>query len=140
MASNEKLAVGALLNRLEGAPGYQSSFEGEIDEIRIYETGLSAESILNLYNTGSLSINHDMSYEIKVDMYPNPAHDFVTLTNIPNGSTLQVLDLTGKLVYNAATTNGQTTSINMANFVNGIYHIRIENNGMVANKKLVVNK
>lgn len=73
-------------------------------------------------------------------VYPNPANEFVTLTNIPNGSTVKILDVTGKVVYSSATTNDQTTAINMIDFKNGIYLIRIDNNGNIANRKLVVNK
>jgi len=83
---------------------------------------------------------NETAFENSVTVYPNPAYDFVTITEIPNGSTLKVMDITGKTVYNAAVTYGQTTTISTTGLVNGIYIIRIENSGTVANRKLVVNR
>jgi hypothetical protein len=71
---------------------------------------------------------------------PNPANDFVSLSDLPTGSRLSVLDVSGRLVYNAVITNTGTTTINTADFTSGVYTIRVENNGGIANKKMVVNK
>lgn len=71
--------------------------------------------------------------------YPNPASNFVTITSIPNGSTLRITDLTGKLVYSSVINSTQEI-VSTADFVNGIYFVQVENNGSVTNKKFVVNK
>ena len=88
---------------------------------------------------GTTGINDNQLNDL-IKMYPNPANDFVTITNLPIGSTMRILDITGKVVYSSAITNEQTTTINTTDFINGIYLIRIENNGNIANRKLVVNK
>lgn len=77
------------------------------------------------------------SADIKV--FPIPVNDFVTLANLPFGSTIQVTDMSGKMVFRSATNSEQTT-INTAQFVNGIYLVQIENNGSSVNKRLIINK
>ncbi len=75
----------------------------------------------------------------EVAIYPNPANNFVSVKNIPSGSVVNITDITGKTVYRSAVANVQET-INTETFVNGIYFIQIENNGSIANKKLVISK
>ena len=70
---------------------------------------------------------------------PNPAKESITISNLTNGSNITITNITGKKVYTSVIENEQTT-INTANFENGIYIIQITNNGTVANKKFVVNK
>lgn len=94
---------------------------------------------LNGDGGGTTSVEN-IKDEFSFNIYPNPANDFVTITNLPIGSTMRILDITGKVVYSSAITNEQTTTINTTDFINGIYLIRIENNGNIANRKLVVNK
>jgi len=90
------------------------------------------------YNVTITGVTKNLT-DVQFTVYPNPVNDFVTITNLPNGSTVNILDVTGKAVYSSGTTTGQTT-INTAGFTNGIYLIRIDNNGNSANKKLVINK
>lgn len=89
---------------------------------------------------GTASLNEPFS-DASVELYPNPAGEFVTITNLPDGSAIKVTDVTGKVVAETAeliTTN--ETTISTENFVNGIYIVHIEHNGRTASKKLVVNK
>ena len=87
---------------------------------------------------GTTGINDNQLNDL-IRMYPNPANNFVTISNVPKGSKVMVTDFNGKLVYSSETNNEQTT-ISTANFVNGIYIIQIQSNSAVANKKLVVNR
>lgn len=73
-----------------------------------------------------------------ISIFPNPSNTTVTIGNLPIGSTVNVIDITGKIVYNSAINNEQTT-ISTADFVSGVYLIQIENNGSILNKKLIVN-
>lgn len=72
-------------------------------------------------------------------VYPNPANEFITIGNIPVGSSVNVFDVTGKVVYNV-TVKLENTRINTGSFTNGIYTLQIESNGGVATKKLVVGR
>lgn len=96
--------------------------------------------IMRLIGDTPLSIAPTKNPDFNFNIYPNPANNFAILTNLPNGSTVRVLDITGKVVYSSVTTSEQTTTINTTDLINGIYLVRIDNNGKIANRKLVVNK
>jgi len=72
-------------------------------------------------------------------VYPNPAKENVTIGNLPNGSTINITDITGKVFYSSVIKSEQTT-ISTTEFVNGVYILQVNNNGSIATKKLVVNK
>ncbi|MFN8415678.1 MAG: T9SS type A sorting domain-containing protein [Cytophagaceae bacterium] len=72
-------------------------------------------------------------------VYPNPSSEFITVNNVPSGSTLNILDITGKVVYTSVVTNDQIT-INTSELINGMYLIRLDNNGQSTSKQLIVNK
>lgn len=72
-------------------------------------------------------------------MYPNPAGDFVTITNVPDGSTVTIADITGKVLYNFFAAHKQET-VNTAALSSGIYLVWVESNGSIRYKKFIVNK
>lgn len=87
----------------------------------------SSVGINKLENNGNLQI------------YPNPASNSVSLTNIVKGSTIKILDVTGKLIYNQKV-NSSSGIIETTTWSNGMYFIQIENEGAIAQKKLIINK
>jgi len=72
-------------------------------------------------------------------IFPNPAKESITISQLPSGATIIITDIAGKRVYSAVTENEQTT-INTAHLENGVYIIQVTNNGAVTNRKFVVNK
>jgi len=92
---------------------------------------------INNYCALILGVQEKTNIDLK--LYPNPANNFVTITNIPIGSKLKVIDISGKLVYNSIIEREQTT-ISTMDIVNGVYIIQVENNGEVVNRELVVIK
>lgn len=102
------------------------------------ESGTVSSAYYYQPEDASTSVTKDVAFE-KIKLYPNPANDFVTIVNMPHGSTLSITDMAGKLVY-GSTVAGTQATISTANFVNGIYFIRLEHNGSVVNRGLIVNK
>jgi surface protein len=86
-------------------------------------TAPGSESYGNIFN--SLSV------------YPNPAGDYVEIKNIPQASTLKIINMAGKVVYENFI-EGNNEIVNVSGFRNGIYFVQIESNGRVASKKLVI--
>ena len=76
---------------------------------------------------------------IEWTMYPNPAKENITIGPLPVGSMITITDLAGKKVYSAVIENEQT-SINVANFANGVYIMQVTINGAVDSRKLIVSK
>lgn len=80
-----------------------------------------------------------ISNSISFKLHPNPANNFVVISDIPGNSTISITDMSGKLIYTSLTTTDQT-KINTIDFKNGIYLIQVSNNGMVLNKKFLINR
>lgn len=89
-------------------------------------------------NSPSTSIIENTTYNT-FSVYPNPTIAFVTLANIPNGSAINIIDITGKVVYNSVSKTENHT-INTSDFINGVYIVQIMNKGNIATQKLVVSK
>ncbi len=83
-------------------------------------------------------ITDQNNLQMQVSVYPNPAADYITITNIPNGSTIKITDITGRTFYSAENNNEKAT-ISTTKFVNGVYFIQVANSSLIATRKFVVN-
>ncbi|HMN31795.1 MAG: T9SS type A sorting domain-containing protein [Chitinophagaceae bacterium] len=120
-----------------GAIDYQWYILNPLMAVAIFDHNFN-----RLYHFGATQptgiANHN-NLQMQAGIYPNPAADFVTVTNIPNGSTIKITDITGKTVYSSVINNEKTT-IGTTDFVNGVYIIQVTNNGAITTRKLIVNK
>ncbi len=86
-------------------------------------------------NPSSIIENEAMNFNI----YPNPANSTISVSNVTFGSTVTIIDVMGKRVSSTKAVN-TTVDLSVETLSNGIYFVEIENNGVVALKKLVVSK
>ena len=85
------------------------------------------------------SINKDVINN-NVSIYPNPTSGLLNVLASEN-STVQLMDVTGKEVLLQTTVNAyEKQEINVSNFANGVYMMKIFNNNSVTVKKVVLNK
>lgn len=56
-------------------------------------------------------------------LYPNPAHDFIQVTNIEQPEAFKVFDVVGNEVFNGIVT--ETGRINVQNLTNGMYFLQV---------------
>jgi uncharacterized delta-60 repeat protein len=73
------------------------------------------------------------------ELYPNPANDIIFLKNLEKGSVIKLMDNSGKKIW-IKQIEGNQTHENISELVSGIYFVQLEHNGLIATKKLVVNK
>jgi photosystem II stability/assembly factor-like uncharacterized protein len=99
---------------------------------------IHSKDSLYITDSGTTSIA-SLNSGPSISLYPNPANEFVTLSNVPVGSTINMLDITGKVVYNVSVKH-ENTRINTVPFTNGIYTLQIESNGVISTKKMVVGR
>lgn len=99
------------------------------------ETSTCTQVTIGGGNPSSISENEVTNFNI----YPNPANSTVSVSNVTIGSTVTIIDVMGKRVY-ATKAVYTTVDLSVETLSNGIYFIEIENNGAVAQKKLVVSK
>lgn len=118
---------------LAGSPRY---FEGCLDEVRMYNKPLSAQEIDTLFNNANVGVENQMSNNVQVSVYPNPA---TTTLNIENKSTgikyISISDALGKVVY----TSQIQSVIDVSKFVTGVYMISFmnENKNILKNLKFI---
>ena len=70
-------------------------------------------------------------------MYPNPADQFVRIQGFKNAD-LSLIDISGKTVF--ATKAKDSVTISLNEYAEGIYFIRLIENGLVSTQKLVIRK
>ena len=93
----------------------------------------------NRTSAGILNSNTKALHGVK--MYPNPASNLVTI-EVANGAsncTLELVDVTGKVLFAKDYKNLRTTTIDLKEFVSGAYLIRMTSSDGVAFKNLIVN-
>jgi photosystem II stability/assembly factor-like uncharacterized protein len=68
-------------------------------------------------------------------LYPNPATDFVTISNIEAGSTISLVDLTGKTVSQVIA-GSTAVNVETSNFTPGVYFVTVS--GLNGTQKLII--
>lgn len=103
----------------------------------IVSNGQTDAFVTKLDNTGN-EVGIKDAVKNNFSIYPNPAGNIVTLTNLSNNTSVNITDLAGKQVY-STTANSTELSINTSGFANGVYLVNVSTAGNMVNKKLIVN-
>jgi hypothetical protein len=135
-------------------------FQGQLDDIGIWNRALTQQEITDLYNgnicydhvtvTDTLIINFNMTgfnpvtYEHSIEIYPNPTSDHITINYGDfiglNGYTLSIFNPMGQLVHTSNITQEQEyLDLNTWGGV-GVYNVVIYNpqGGIVSTKQIVL--
>ncbi|MCC7233207.1 MAG: T9SS type A sorting domain-containing protein [Bacteroidia bacterium] len=93
-----------------------------------------------LYHIGATQISGIEDNTVSgLSLFPNPATDLVTVSNLPAGSTVRITDMTGRKVYSRPA-GSENTLVNTSDFANGVYLVQVENNKGVLTQKLIINQ
>jgi len=95
------------------------------------------DMLVGIYNGGVSFYKGDMNVSIEetetsfnnINIYPNPTKSMVTIdlgTNIISNTSIQVIDLLGKMLHQQIVKSSKTT-INLNNYSKGIYLVKISN-------------
>ncbi|HIP49436.1 MAG TPA: DUF4465 domain-containing protein [Lutibacter sp.] len=79
---------------------------------------------------------NDSVFENSISMFPNPATNFVKVTNIEN-ATIAINDINGKVIFSKEQCL-ETENINLQQLNSGVYFVKIKNNKNIAVKKLFI--
>lgn len=119
-----------------GQDDYQWFMLNPLMQVAIYDHNNSM-----LYHiAGTPNGIEENDFQLSMLAYPNPATDFIQVSNAPAGSTLNVVDVTGKIISSVMAIEGQPTTISTINFSNGVYFIETEKNGIIARRKFIVTR
>jgi len=86
-------------------------------------------------NMGVLGLDETANANLSV--YPNPSSDVVTIESNMTEGSIQIMDLTGKVIANQ-TVNDVATSFNTAALSNGMYTVILTNGLTVETRKFIV--
>ena len=107
------------------------------DDIAYFNTAMFGTITLSdLTNEGGGTSVQELAVA-QVAMYPNPARDLVTFRSETEISTIQILDITGRVVKNTGIMNRQNVTIGLDDLAGGVYLVNINDlNGASSVKKL----
>lgn len=72
-----------------------------------------------------------------ITIYPNPAHDFLTISSVTGLKHIYIQSLTGTIIWLSDLSGEETVTIPVSGFPNGIYIIRICTRGKLIIRKFV---
>jgi hypothetical protein len=71
------------------------------------------------------------------NVYPNPANDVATI-NFKNATTLRVVNLLGQTIYSENIEGLSSTMLNVSEYSNGVYFIKVDTNKGSGSQKVIV--
>lgn len=83
-----------------------------------------------------VSIENVESEVASFEVYPNPATEVVTVSSSLNAKEVQVLNYLGQVIY-TQTVSSNVFTLNVANYADGVYFIRLVGDDTIATQKLV---
>ncbi|HFE65576.1 MAG TPA: T9SS type A sorting domain-containing protein, partial [Caldithrix sp.] len=125
------------------------NFKGILDDIRIYNYGLSVQEIQNIYTTG-IKFHHTSPGEfpeqfVLYQNYPNPFNPTTTIAfSLPGRSdvSLKIFDLSGKevetLLKKQLPAGRYSVDWDASRFASGIYFCRLKSAQNVSVRKLLL--
>jgi len=132
----------------QSLPG-QSGFDynGDLDNVRIYDYGISYEKVKEIYEEELSSIGEKNQFVSKINIYPNPATESVYLefmTQANQSTTLAVTTLTGVTLFNenlqADNTGYVNHQVDLSRFSSGVYILSIRNSTKIVSQLFTIRK
>ncbi len=110
-------------------------FNGVIDDIRIYNRVLTPLEVATLFsepNPTTVGLNENELKGNYVSVFPNPTTEIMNLSSSLKINTIEVHDLTGKILLSQENSN----SINLNQLNSGMYFLKVycENNQFISKK------
>ena len=96
---------------------------------------INVKSFYGMFNATGVSVNEIQKNDFS--LFPNPAkNDFTIKLDNNKDSYLQILDITGKVIYQK--NFKKDLLVETTNFKSGIYFVRIENDNNIITEKIIV--
>jgi len=112
---------------------FLGKFDGEIDDLKIYNFALTSSQVTNLFNNNTLSSPNFNQNNLEVSLYPNPANAVLNIETALEIQSVEIYNIQGQKVRTA-----NQKQINISDLAAGMYMIRIQDNeNGIATKKFV---
>lgn len=87
-------------------------------------------------SSGSTSSKNLIKSDLNI--YPNPANNVISISNLDNFDLLQIKDLLGKIVYKKNISKVTKTTIDVQGFSTGTYLLNLEGSSTSISRKIVI--
>lgn len=116
-------------------PQGANSFNGVVDDLKIYNYALSQTEITNLYNNNTtLEVEGFNQNNLEVNLYPNPVRDILNIETILDILSVEIYNVQGQKVMQS-----NHKQVNVSDLAAGIYMVKMEDvNNNMATKKIVI--
>ena len=106
-----------------------------VDSSGILRGGFS----LSVIKAGTLGVNENEEFS-NVNLFPNPTSDILNIQfeKVQESNVIQLIDLSGKLIYSETINNKEFVTINTQSIVAGVYIVRMRNQSGERNMKLII--
>lgn len=114
------------LGRHTYSSAVQGSFNGDIDEVQIYDCPLSESDIQSLYEQLTTSIDSEIGLSKWINIYPNPSSDFVNIENLSTTALdVELLTSNGQVLNSYKVR--QELRIDISDLAGAIYFLKVHN-------------
>lgn len=119
---------------------YDGEAAGTYDYYYIVDNGVCAADSTTVTVTLQDCLGLDANEAAALEVYPNPAHDVVTIANlnVEGNANITLFDVQGKIVYTSVITNvNGNYELDLSGFENGVYIIEIRSEISTQNVRVV---
>lgn len=116
-----------------------NKYDGDVDELKIFNKALSAEDIAKLYNEKSTTTSNKSITKNTFNAYPNPTQNFTTVELNSAEGNLEIFNSTGAIVKTILVSSS-TLRIDFSELATGVYTLKHSNGNSIAQKQLVITK
>lgn len=114
-----------------------AKYGGIIDEVKIFNAALTADQVKSMFAAYPVNTDGTLKTSVnnlsigKIDIYPNPAGEFISLKNLTEATTISVYNPEGQMVISTKL-NSSSDRIDVRSLSKGIYFITLrDKNSMV---------
>lgn len=86
----------------------------------------------------SLSVNNTATTGSDLDVFPNPSHSMVRILSKDGAPQINILDVTGRLVFSSHLQQGKAESIDCSSWTKGLYFIQSKEGSNSRTQKLLI--
>jgi aminopeptidase YwaD len=74
----------------------------------------------------------------QINLFPNPAQNILNVENIQMQTTIELVDLTGRVLFSREISSD--SHIDLSEFAEGVYILKLSVNGVVENRRVVLSR
>jgi hypothetical protein len=126
---------------------FDDYYDGRLIDVNIAHPGASIVlgnigdysqivALFSPYPRDRVNIINPSLNDLTMVVYPNPAKEFVTISAVPEGAIVSVLDLSGRILQSQPAF-GSNVTLNL-NLTKGIYFIQVKNKDIQTVRKLII--